>query len=366
MSDPQSEFSESGGLLNNAVQQVDGLLESSQRSGNFNSLTDGSPLYYPLDIFANENPTENSSAESIVNWMEFRIFFKQNGNLSSTVKTIESFGQSAVETGSSLLGLNQTDEASGELRTILADQSASGVPGSGQQQSVTRDTRFAKATENTGDSVFLYLPGGIQFDDGINYEETSFAGLQAVKSGASAVGGVVALNALRKLAGGVDKAAGIVGQESLNTGAALSAGLGVVVNPRKEQMFQGINMRTFNFSFVFSPRSREEAEMVAKIIKVFRFHAYPEVSSNSAFFNFPSEFEIKFRTLNTDLSPGVSVTDNPVLPKLNRCVLEKISTNFTPDEVFYSFKNGMPPKITLELSFKEAEFITRQHVNEGF
>ena len=110
-------------------------------------------------------------------------------------------------------------------------------------------------------------------------------------------------------------------------------------------------------------RNEEEAETVAKIIKVFRFHAYPELSANSAFFNFPSEFEIKYRTFDKNTN---SVQDNPVVPKLNRCFLDNISTNYTPDDVYYAFKNGMPPKITMSLSFKEAEYITRQHVNEGF
>ena len=160
-----------------------------------------------------------------------------------------------------------------------------------------------------------------------------------------------------------DKVGGALGQESLNAGAAISAELGVVVNPRKEQMFQGIDMRTFAFNFVFIPRNEEEAETVAKIIKVFRFHAYPELSANSAFFNFPSEFEIKYRTFDRDSN---SAQDNPILPKMNRCFLDNITTNYTPDDVYYAFRNGMPPKITLSLSFKEAEYITRQHVNEGF
>ena len=117
---------------------------------------------------------------------------------------------------------------------------------------------------------------------------------------------VSALGALKKLAGVADKAAGALGQESINSEAAISAELGVVMNPRKEQMFQGIDMRTFAFNFVFIPRNEEEAETVAKIIKVFRFHAYPELSANSAFFNFPSEFEIKYRTFDKNTNSNDS------------------------------------------------------------
>ena len=168
---------------------------------------------------------------------------------------------------------------------------------------------------------------------------------------------------LKKLGGAVDKGAGAIGLENLSTGAAIQAEMGIVANPRKEQMFQGVDMRTFAFNFVFIPRNRSEAETVANIIKTFRSHAHPALSANSAFFNFPSEFEIKYRVFDKEAG---AVKDNPVVPRINRCFLESISTNYTPDDVYYAFDNGMPPKITLSLSFKEAEYITRQHVNEGF
>ena len=349
--------SSSGNMLSNAAKKVDGVFANSRRSGSLNSVTDGTPLYYPSDLLAADNPNAENT-NGIVNWLEFRMFFKQNGGLESVVNKVST----AIGFGGEENNTNQTDETQGEVAQTAKEIGQFLDFEQGTTESVTSDTRLSKGTETTNDSVFLYVPGGIEYKDTMKYEEVGFAGIKNLSS-ASATTSTVALGALKKLAGAADKAAGALGQESINSEAAISAELGVVMNPRKEQMFQGIDMRTFAFNFVFIPRNEEEAETVAKIIKVFRFHAYPELSANSAFFNFPSEFEIKYRTFDKNTN---SVQDNPVVPKLNRCFLDNISTNYTPDDVYYAFKNGMPPKITMSLSFKEAEYITRQHVNEGF
>lgn len=353
----ETSSSSSGNMLSNAAKKVDGVFANSRRSGSLNSVTDGTPLYYPSDLLAADNPNAKNT-NGIVNWLEFRIFFKQNGGLESVVNKVSS----AIGFGDGEESTNQTNETQGEVAQTQKEVGQFLDFEQGTTESVTSDTRLSKGTESSNDSVFLYVPGGIEYKDNMRYEEIGFAGIKNLSS-ASATASTVALGALRKLAGVADKVGAALGQESINAGAAISAELGVVVNPRKEQMFQGIDMRTFAFNFVFIPRNEAEAQTVAEIIKVFRFHAYPEVSANSAFFNFPSEFEIKYRTFDGNSN---SVQDNPVVPKLNRCFLDSISTNYTPDDVYYAFKNGMPPKITLSLSFKEAEYITRQHVNEGF
>jgi len=365
MAEENSSFSV-GENLDLASNEIDSLFASSRRSGSLNSITNGKPLYYPSDLLAADNPNAKNT-NGIVSWLEFRIFFKQNGSLSSVVKKTKSaIGGIVADVAGGINDYTQTDETEGETaQTILENLQFSDdeIQKAIATENVTSDTRLAKGTEETNDSIFLYVPGGIQYDDNMRYEEVGFAGIKNL-SNVSANAGTVALGVLKKLAGTVDKAAGALGQESLNTEQAISAELGVVMNPRKEQIFQGIDMRSFVYNFTFIPRNQDEAKTVADIIKVFRFHAYPELSANSAFFNFPSEFEIKHRVF--DKTAGGAVKDNPIVPKLNRCFLEKISTNYTPDDVYYAFKNGMPPKITLSLSFKEAEYITRQHVNEGF
>ena len=360
----EEEFFGFGDHLENTSKALDGIFADNRRSGSLNSLTNGSPLYYPSDILSSSNPNAKDT-NGIISWLEFRMFFKQNGNLSSVVKKVQTgigglLGQ--VAGGVEDVASPETEGETGQILLENLGFSESERAASLSQQSVTSDTRLGRATEETNDSIFLYVPGGIEYKDSIQYEGKDFAGIKNLGN-VSAQAGTIALGMLKKLGGSIDKAGDKIGIESIGAGGAIQAELGVVANPRKEQMFQGIDMRTFAFNFVFIPRNKEEATTVANIIKTFRFHAHPELSANSAFFNFPSEFEIKYRVFDKDTG---TVKDNPVVPKINRCFLESISTNYTPDDVYYAFRDGMPPKITLSLSFKEAEYITRQHVNEGF
>ena len=76
--------STSGGLFEDAAKKVDGLFANSRRSGSMNSITDGAPLYYPSDLLAAENP-DAKNTNGIISWLEFRMFFKQNGGLESVV-----------------------------------------------------------------------------------------------------------------------------------------------------------------------------------------------------------------------------------------------------------------------------------------
>lgn len=380
--------------VNDGVETASRFLSISKRSGKFDSLF-GKPLYYPIDLASNDK-----SKSEVTNWLEFRVFNIKNGNLSSVVDKVKNAYNTAVEnvwdettlenetipnleswireTQTEFLGKDSTldDEAKArvqqtvnekqrELSRLVQEKAKFDKQGAKflASEVAKGDTILNDSIEQSGDSVFLYLPGGLDYNDSLKYEEKDFGALKALTSDLSAAGGLFSISALAKIGGFVDKAAALVGQESLNTGNFIEKQLGVIVNPRKEQMFQGVEFRKWDFKFDFAPRSKAEAQMVADIIKVFRFHAYPEVSRNKAFFNFPSEFEITAKTYN----PRTQVSSrNPALPKMNRCVLTDIKTNYTPEEVYHSFADGFPPRIEMTLSFVEADYITRQHIFEGY
>ena len=51
---------------------------------------------------------------------------------------------------------------------------------------------------------------------------------------------------------------------------------GKAKNPMMEQMLKGVDFRTFAFTYIFVPKSPEEAEMVNKIIHGFRSAMLPD------------------------------------------------------------------------------------------
>ena len=52
----------------------------------------------------------------------------------------------------------------------------------------------------------------------------------------------------------------------------LSRFKGAVVNPNLQLLFKGPTLRPFSFTFTLSPRSKDEATMVRKIIRFFKFN----------------------------------------------------------------------------------------------
>ena len=169
----ENSSSSSGNMISNAAKKVDGLFANSRRSGSMNSLTDGTPLYYPSDLLAADNPNAENT-NGIINWLEFRIFFKQNGGLESVVNKVSS----AIGFGGDGAGTNQTNETQGEVAQTTKEIGEFFDFEQGASESVTSDTRLSRGTESTNDSVFLYVPGGIEYKDTMRYEEVGFAGIK--------------------------------------------------------------------------------------------------------------------------------------------------------------------------------------------
>jgi hypothetical protein len=142
----------------------------------------------------------------------------------------------------------------------------------------------------------------------------------------------------------------------------LLQGQGYAINPQMQMIYEGLPMRSFQLSFVFSPKSQQEAAIVNQIIHTFKYHAAPSltpgatVSSQSMFLIPPSIFNVKF---------FIKDKENQFLPKYADCVLENIDVNFAPNG-FAAHTDGAPVQTTLSLQFKEIEIVDRARLETGF
>jgi hypothetical protein len=57
--------------------------------------------------------------------------------------------------------------------------------------------------------------------------------------------------------------------------------------------------------------------------------------------------------------------ENDFYNKIATCVLTNVSVDYTPDGV-KSFRDGSPTAITMSLSFKETELLTKDKINKGY
>ena len=139
---------------------------------------------------------------------------------------------------------------------------------------------------------------------------------------------------------------------------------GRAVNTQQEQLLDGMQFRTFDFTFDFYPKSQDEAIVVKNIIKTFRQSMLPDSyvanmlagvqigeespeSQNAAYFNYPNVFRIYF-------SGPMSRHVDGFLP----CVCQNAQVDYTGGQKFSVMEDGMPNHIQLTLTFAEIKIMT--------
>lgn len=141
-------------------------------------------------------------------------------------------------------------------------------------------------------------------------------------------------------------------------GGALSAMSGLAYNPKKEQLFKGVDFRTFTFDYQFAPRSSTEAANIMRIVEMFKLHMHPEFKDQDSFiYIYPSEFDIHYYHL---------MNENKAIFKHTSCVLTNLSVNYTPNANFATFADGSPTQINIQMTFKELAILTKSEIAKGY
>ena len=232
-------------------------------------------------------------------------------------------------------------------------------------------------TTRVTDSIAIYLPPNVQdtTSAGYNDMQTGMVGY-ALTGGMGVLGDIGSRDieaAARKLAGGLGSflreaatklAAGVVESITESEGAVQGFNrlFGQANNPYLEVLFDSMALRTFTYNFTFAPRNQAETDEAQRIIQVFRFHMAPEVQGGqSRFLTLPSEFDIHYMYQSKS---GIA-SENDYYNKIGTCVLQNCDVNYTPGAV-KSFKDGAPTKITMSLTFKETDALTKDRIAEGY
>jgi hypothetical protein len=144
-------------------------------------------------------------------------------------------------------------------------------------------------------------------------------------------------------------------------GDVILKGQGYAINPQLQMIFRGVGFRSFQLSFMFTPKSLEESTEVNDIIKTFKYHFSPGFeagktdSTQSMFLTSPSLFNVEFK---------IGQNENQYVPKYGDCVLTDIDVNYAPNG-FAAHENGAPVQTTLNLTFKEIVIVDRDKIANG-
>lgn len=338
-------------------------------------------LTYPLDLLkdGDEQPYGGNYMVFYINVNEESYLVKNNPgavvdpelanrNIGSDIRS-RGYRQSDITTAVGALG-GSSVSALGQLIT-------SGI-GSGAVGFVAGRVAGAALVNNLGNvtpqykqlkkAIALYIPMDLSIRYSANWEEDAMAGSQL----AMQVGSNITDFDLKNIASAENRDAlsssgrsvlDFVTGVGLQTpiGRAVSRVSGVAANPKKEQVFNQIDFRTFSFTYQFYPRDEVEAEAVKNIIKEFKLHMHPEIKRDGGpgefLFIYPSEFDIVYYK---DGKENQNIHRHP------SCALTDVSVVYTPRGQFNSFRDGMPAQINMTLTFRELAVLTKENIEAGF
>ena len=319
---------------------------------------------YPLDLLSNQ-------VQYGGNYVVFFINIAEDGKLSKAIgeNVVPAEDVPARDTGL-LTGSNYSKGGAtaaaglmGGLTGLLAGGGPAdvakgvGIAAAGAAVIPTTGT-LSRPTKRLRTAVALYMPNQVSIRYGMQWEEESMNLFAAAMEGGKALGDA--------LSGDVTKAAGsirgIAANLAISMGtpgsAAIARGGGVAANPRKEQVFKGVDYRSFQFNYQFFPKSQTEADAVMEIIHTFKYHMHPEFKDgNKGFlYSYPSEFDIVYYN---------GGQENNNIHKHTSCILKEMNVNYTPQGQFNAFADGTPMQINVDMTFLELALLTKDSIDKG-
>lgn len=240
---------------------------------------------------------------------------------------------------------NQASQSWGQFTEFANSVGEKGLEGGFNQvvESVVGKQTVSEFLETKKDFVktmYLYMPDTLDFTYSATWDKTD---LMRAAGAAPIVGG---------LARGITS---IMGNDAVKL--AMNK-FGYAFNPQSQMLFEGIDFRTYTMSFVFTPRSVQEAGIVKEIIKTFRMYAAPTVVNEIGgfFFKPPGIFGVSFFS---DGAPNYNIN------KLMDSVLESVEVNYAPNG-WSAHRDGKPVQTTLTLNFKEMTLVDRTKIENGY
>jgi hypothetical protein len=235
---------------------------------------------------------------------------------------------------------------------------------------------YNKNTKSDFGSIILPIPSNIQDGNSVNFGPGSLDGLTAsvldYTLDTIGEGSNINLNNLGEfITSALSRATGVISDPAalayFNRNVAASAAnipfggnltpsqllarqTGNILNPNMELLFEGVNLRSFKFSFKMTPRDYKEAESVKRIIRTFKKNMTPQ--ADGVYLKTPNIFELSYMK---------GANPHPFLHKFKQCALTDMSVNYTGEGTYATYGGpdneggGTPVSMVMDLGFKELE-----------
>ena len=226
------------------------------------------------------------------------------------------------------------------------------------------DTKTFKLNDrsngNEDESVWLPIQSGISDANSVGWNEETFNPAQLVGANLAisginnGPGGFIGTlqEVTKKMTsagnkGDLEKAiVAYFAEQAIGTQVLSRLG-GAVFNPNTELLFQGPQLRAFNFTFKLTPRSDAESTTVKRIIGFFKRNMAPQTVESGLYLKAPKIFSIKYYHNDKEGHPGLGL--------IKDCALQSCSVDYTPDGSYMTFEEGTMVSYNLSLQFMELE-----------
>lgn len=236
----------------------------------------------------------------------------------------------------------------------------------GQQNEATTLSIKRAPTKRLSQAIALYMPAQISVSHKANYGEQEIGALVAAAQ--STLAGFNESTGFSEVASALGKSTVEAGKElglaaldaadatiAPGARAAFETATGRITNNRTEMKFEGIDRRTFSFSFKMLPTSPAEAQAIEDIVTAFRFHAMPEIAGDG----------LAGRTMIPPSTFDIEYKPNLHLHKISTSVLEGVEVQYGGERTQF-FVDDHPVETSVTLNFKELEIITKERIAAGF
>ena len=213
---------------------------------------------------------------------------------------------------------------------------------------------------NSIGSVTLPIPSGISDQNKVDWGSQSMSAFDIAKADIAMEGIMNDLGSAVDTAGSyIDRVRSKSGDVKTAVGAALAAAAagvegqqlltrttGMVMNPNMELLFRGPALRPFQFKFLLSPRSKDEAKLVIRIIRFFKQGMAPIRSQSNLFIKTPHTFRLKYLHKNAE---------HRGLNTFKECALQSFGVNYTPTGNYATYGDGTMVQYEISMGFNELE-----------
>jgi len=266
--------------------------------------------------------------------------------------------------------LNQQDSSNFDFLKITCYDYQSGLDLNATGRNLFKIKDIDKREKVRRGVVSLPMQPGISESNSVNWGEEGLnpfqvAGAQAAGEVMTKIADVVSgggfnMQGIMETAGKTGGAlATAVGEDAIKAffaGQAIGAniltrGTGLTINNNLEVLFNGPVLRTFNYTYKFTPREPKEADKIKQIIRFFKKQMAPKRSNSRIFLKTPNVWKLKYTYKDGD--------PHPFLNNIKICALTGFNVDYTPDGSYSTYEDnggrgdGSMTSYQVGLSFKE-------------